>query len=79
VVPELEIITEEEYISASSGCPVTNCANTPLLVIILILLILILILLVIIIILILRRFPFLPKHYRIWLRRHVFFARRRRK
>jgi hypothetical protein len=77
--PPVQIITEREYISGGSGCPVTNCANTPLLIAILILLILVIALLVVIIILILRRFPFLPKEYRVWLRRHVFFAKRRRK
>ncbi|MDR2746375.1 MAG: hypothetical protein LBB77_02915 [Treponema sp.] len=77
-VSAVPIIIEEEY-RATLACPVTNCANTPLLVVILILLILVIVLLVIIIVLILRRFPFLPKHYRVWLRRHVFFAKRRQK
>ncbi|MDR2629668.1 MAG: septal ring lytic transglycosylase RlpA family protein [Spirochaetaceae bacterium] len=74
--PPVRIITEEEYVSF--GCPVTNCANTPLLVAILILLILVIMLLVVIIILILHRFPFLPKHYRVWLRRHVLFIKRQK-
>jgi hypothetical protein len=76
-VMPVRIITEEEY--AAIGCPAGNCANTPLLVAILILLILVIALLVVIIIMILHWFPFLPKNYRIWLRRHVLYVKRLRK
>jgi hypothetical protein len=73
-------LTEVQYVPVPQAYPAqAGCGTSPLIVILLILILLTLLIFILLLILFWRRFPFWPWRYPLWIRRHVFFARKRRR
>jgi hypothetical protein len=72
----LQTVTDVQYIPVPGAGQF--CCNTPLLLAILILLILAVLCLVVILVLLLRHLLLWPWHYKVWYRRHLLYAKKRR-
>jgi hypothetical protein len=73
----IQTVTDIQYVPVPA--PVQSCCNSPLMIVVLALLIVAIILLLVILILLLRRLLLWPWHYKTWYRRHLLYAKRRRR
>jgi hypothetical protein len=72
----LQTVTDIQYVPIPAAGQI--CCNTPLLLAILLLLILAVLCLLVILILLLRHLLLWPWHYKVWYRRHLLYAKKRR-
>jgi hypothetical protein len=73
-------LTEVQYVPVPQAYPAQiSCGTSPLIVVLLALILLTLLIFILLLVLFWRRFPFWPWRYPLWIRRHVFFSKNRRR